>query len=337
MKKLILLLAFIFLSIYSFSKERPQRLEYDGEAIVSNIENVNFNDMSERELIHFMFDNTTPIRSINISPQDTTRKVSNYEKYRMQKDTEDHPIRITDTVVIHDTIYIESENQNSDIYVYNDYNSYSRFYDPFYSTHYYNYYDPWFYGSYPYYSTWYFGYSYYPYNYYPYYYPYYSYPIYSNSYSGGRSTAALGYRYNSHSPYTQTYASGTLSNSRPTRSTSATSQRPSQRNTYNRAIESGERKSYTPTYTNPRMKTRPDFNSSVPSRLQTQSRTATQSRTINSTNKSINQRTQTQQRSYSTTPTRSTTSRSINSSSMNRGSGTVNRSTGSSSVRTGKK
>ena len=363
MKKLAIILLTMVLCIPLTGK--PKRPIYVGDAIVSNVENVNFDDMSERELFHFMFENTQMIRPINVSIQDTLRKLSNYEKYILAKEGKEIPTEVQDTVVIHDTIYIEVEaeqSQDVDIYV-NTYPTYGRFYTPYFSHNWYGYgYDPFFYD--PYFS---YGYSYGYHNhwYNPWYSPYYYRPIYvynTNRYRQGVATGTLGSRrYTSNpNPWNRTYSNGYITapnksgvKNMSTTRTIASQQRAtvqkniqaSQRPTYSKAVENG--RTYTPTYSNPRMKVRPDYNNSntnnrstqvrtqtrvqVPSksvqaRTQTPNRNTTQSKTQTQSRYSTPVRTQTQSK-YST-PARTQT-QTQNRSTVNRSS-IPSRSTGSS-------
>ena len=218
MKKLILLITSLLFSFIVYSHERPKKSVYAGKAIISNYASkMDFDDMNNRELFTYLYENTNMIRPINISPQDTTeKKMSNYEKYRMKKEREEHPTLYSknDTIYITDTVYIEVENEqsNANNYYNNSFDMRSRLYfgyRPFYS---YSYYDPF------YYNYWGWNYPYYSYNYrygYNYYDPYYSYnygyrynyyaPYYSNYYSNGNyrnsNVNVLGQHRRSYNPY----------------------------------------------------------------------------------------------------------------------------------------
>jgi len=107
--------------------------------------------------------------------QDEKIELSDYEKYKAQKEIEDHPslYNQTDTVYLTDTVYVEIKPEDPIIvnyyvndYLYNGYNGYNSYY------RYYSYWDPWYYNSYyghysywnPYYhNPWYYS-SYYPYS-----------------------------------------------------------------------------------------------------------------------------------------------------------------------------
>jgi len=303
--------------------------------------------MTDRELSVYLYENSNMIRSIRVEPQDTLRKLSDYEKYILAKEGKTIPTEAQDTIVIHDTVYIEVEaeqSQDIDIYV-NTYPTYGRFYTPYFSHNWYGYgYDPFFYD--PYFS---YGYSYgYPYYHNHWYSPYYSYNYYRPNYNRNRQGVAVGSlgsrRYASNpNPWNRTYSNGYISapnkagvKNMSTTRTAASQQRAtvqnnikaSQRPTYSKAVENG--RTYTPTYTNPRMKVRPEYNSTKRVTQPTQARTQTQSRSVTTTrtqpqNKStVNRTTQTQSRantqsrSYST-PTRTQT--------QTRSSSTINRST----------
>ena len=87
MKKLFLILLTVLFSFTVYSKERPTKTVYEGEAIVSTIDFDAVENMSDRELMHYLYENSNMIRPIKIEPQDTIRKeMSNYEKYRMEQE-----------------------------------------------------------------------------------------------------------------------------------------------------------------------------------------------------------------------------------------------------------
>lgn len=368
MKKLLFLIIAVLLSFTAYSKERPIKTVYDGEPIISIIDYELTKSMSDKELTHYLYENTNMIRHINVEPQDTLHKLSNYEKYILAKEGKPIPYETQDSI-IHDTVYIEVEaeqSQDIDIYV-NTYPTYSRFFIPYFSHNWYGYgYDSFFYDPFYYDYGWY-GYNHYYHNhwYSPWYSPYYYRPIYvynSNRYRQGVATGTLGSRrYASNpNPWNRTYSSGYISapnkssvkNMATTRA-AASQQRAivqkniqaSQRPTYNEAVRSGDRKTYTPTYTNPRMRVRPEYNTTKRTSITTQSRTQTtpQSRSVTPNRNTMQNRTQSRittpqkstnsyiapSRSSSTinrsTPTRSTST--VRSTSTSRGSSSVGRST----------
>jgi len=68
---LILLVAVFTLPIMAEIKEHKRSFN---EAIISNVdETINLDEMSERELIHYMFKTSYVIRPISVTPQDTIR------------------------------------------------------------------------------------------------------------------------------------------------------------------------------------------------------------------------------------------------------------------------
>lgn len=73
MKKLLLILLVAVLSLPIMANKEKKDHDFRG-AIISHVdENTNFNEMSEKELMHFMFRNSFVIAPVSVTPQDTIR------------------------------------------------------------------------------------------------------------------------------------------------------------------------------------------------------------------------------------------------------------------------
>jgi hypothetical protein len=144
------------------------------------------------------------------------RELSDYEKYRMEKEKEIYySDEVPDTVYVveKDTVYVEKETDQTVVnnyYVDNDYDydwrfrTHRRLYFSYnYYPRHYSYWDTWYYDSW-YYDSWYYGYNYYP-RYYSYYYPrhyywgnhyhhhyYYNYPKYYRGNTRYYASSSLG-------------------------------------------------------------------------------------------------------------------------------------------------
>jgi len=297
MKKLLLLTLTLLLSFSVFAKERPTKLVYEGEAIVSNFDDVNFEEMSERELMRYLYENANLLPQVFVYPQDTIRKLSNYEKYRIQKDRE--RFGEPDTTKT-DTVYIVVEQDAEPVVINNYYSDYNQpnlrfsltfgyLWSPYYQP-YYGYYDPFYYNDwyYPYNSYNYWGYN-------PYYnrsyYGYWGHNTYYNrSYSqphGQRyaASSALGRNRNYYQQYNNTYREGYLSAptaskknvvaTRPQETRQAVNTQRQNKPTYNQS-----NRTYTPSYSNPRMATRPQYNNSNVNRNRITTTTRPESRGV---------------------------------------------------------
>jgi len=265
------------------------------------------------------------------------RELSDYEKYRMEKEAEMlGEVIVPDT--IHDTVYVVLDTPvESETVVINNYNDYTqpnyRFlltfgYDwrPYYQP-YYGYYDPFFYD--PYYYGGYYGYNYwYPYgsHYYPYYglnyhysgyYGYHNYGYYKPSGHRYATSSALGWNKSYYRPYNKTYRSGYVS--APTASKKNTvATRPTQTKQVATTRTNGSR-GYTPSYSKPRTAPRSEYNGSMTRtkttsvqpqsrsvqqrstavRTQSSTRPSTYARPSSSTRPTTYQRSSTPSRSYS--------------------------------------
>jgi len=270
--------------------------------------------------------------------QAETAEMSDYEKYRLQKDIEEHSTlydktfdtTFIDTAYVFDTVYVKDNKKSATVinnyYENEDYGydrpdvrfnlcfGYNWFYSPWYSW----YYDPWFYDPW-YYSPWYFSW-YYPYHSY-WYTPYYGYPYYG--YHGYNDWGYNGHHNNSyHQNNNYTYGPR---NSRHdynvTRPTSTTS-RPT-------SISSRPTKTYVDQSTKDAIKTIPSRSNSISSRTMNTTRPITTNRSPYTKVLEQNKSTDTRIRDYTPTytkPRTSTYTRPTYNSSTNRSSSTTYRS-----------
>lgn len=305
--------------------------------------------------------------TIPLLSQEETRELSDYEKYRLQKEAE----MLGETAAqdtIYDTVYVEVEK--SQPVVINNYTNYDY---PNYRMRltfgfHYPYYNHW-YGYDPFYYDYWYGYDPFWYGYNSYYYPYWGYRSYYRNYYYGHhyynygyyrpygrhyaSTSTLGWKRNYYTPYNRTYGHGyvsvpTTTKRSPYNAYTRTTANKKPTATINRKGEPVTRinknqttRTYTPHYTKPRTSTRAEYNRQPTRTTQTspQYNRATQQRSTynrpyNSSRPSSSYtRPSSSTRSYSksSTPTRSysTPSRSYSrSSTPTRSSGTYSRSSG---------
>ena len=248
------------------------------------------------------------------------RELSDYEKYRMQKEAEMlGEITVQDT--IHDTVYVEA--QESEPVIVNNYYvrenqpnlrfllTFGGIYRPFYQP-YYGYYDPlyydWYYGYDPFYYDWYYwSWNWYIPNYYTSWYhrPYYRYynhsrPYYSHTsrYYNGRhmATNTLGWNRDYYRPnYKQTVGRSSTARITPKTTVAKNAQvvrKPAVQTTRTVTRTSPDNRAYKPTYNKPRTSVRSQFNQP---HSRSRSTSATQQRS-------------TEQRTYNSTPQRTTRS-----------------------------
>lgn len=202
---------------------------------------------------------------------------TNYEKYWLEKEREDHPTLYAQDTTSVDTLYDASivieENEPVVInnYYYNDYEDQNqpnmRFnltFGYFWSPYWYN---SWYYPYYPYYSPYYYSYWYRPYYYGRCYSPYYSYPS-GNRYASSSALGRTGHYYRANNT---TYKTGVMN--RPvTRKHAVNTTRPVLKSTNsNRTIK----KTYTPRYRSVQKtaNNRPSYNRSSKGTRSTYSRT----------------------------------------------------------------
>jgi hypothetical protein len=194
----------------------------------------------------FLFSISLLILTLIGFSQAETAEMSDYEKYRLQKDIKEHSIlydtTYVDTVYVFDTVYIKDNKKSATVinnyYEDEDYGydrpdvrfnlcfGYNWFYSPWYSWYYDPwFYDPWYYSYYSYwYSPWYYPRYYYPYNYYGWNdwgYGYHNYPGHHNYSTHNNNNYTYGPRGDSRHNYNTT---------RPTSITSHTSTVPTRVN-----------------------------------------------------------------------------------------------------------